>query len=346
MKAARLHEYDQTLKRDTLLRIEEQPEPKIEEPDEVIVRIGGAGLCRTDLHIIEGIWRSKVDRPLPYILGHENAGWVEHVGHTVRTVKPGDPVIVHPLVTDGTCPACRRGEDMYCVNGRFPGITVDGGFAQFLLTKERSVIKLPSGLDPQKLAPYADAGLSAYRAARKAARQLRPGMTVVVMGFGGLGHIAAQVLRNLCAARIIILETSERAMTLAEDLGFRERVMGGPGAVDDVRRLSDGGASVVIDFVGEKGTPEQAMAMLRKGGSYYVIGYGGKVNVPTLDLIVDELSIVGNLVGNYTELSELMTLAAEGKVTLATRTYSLDDVNEAMHDLINGRLPGRAVLVP
>jgi len=190
MKAARLHQFDETLTREELLRIEEVPEPKVQGPDDVIVRIGGAGLCRTDLHIVEGIWRSKLTPPLPYTLGHENAGWVEAVGEGVRTVKTGDPVIVHPLITDGTCLPCRRGEDMYCLNGRFPGASHDGGFAQFLFTRERSVLKLPSNLAPKDVAPYADAGLTAYRAARKAAASLRPGMAAVILGFGGLGHIA------------------------------------------------------------------------------------------------------------------------------------------------------------
>lgn len=346
MRAARLHKFDETLKREELLQLEELPDPQIQEPDDVIVRIGGAGLCRTDLHIVEGIWRAKVDRPLPYILGHENAGWVHDVGAAVRIVKPGDPVIVHPLATDGTCPACRRGEDMHCQNGWFPGISHDGGFAQFLRTKERSVIKLPANLEPKDVAPYADAGLTAYRAARKAAEILKPGMTAAIIGFGGLGHIAAQVLRSLCAGTIIIVDTSAQALKLAEDMGFEHRVMGGRGAVDDVRRLTEGGADAVIDFVGEKGTPEQGMAMLRRGGTYYVVGYGGAVQVPTIDLIFSEFNIVGNLVGNYPELSELMTLAAQGRVKLATRTYQLDQVNEAMHDLIGGRLTGRGVLVP
>ena len=346
MKAARLHTFDETLTREELLRLEELPDPKVQAPDDVIVRIGGAGLCRTDLHIVEGIWRAKVDRPLPYVLGHENAGWVQDVGETVRTVKPGDPVIVHPLLTDGTCPACRRGEDMHCQNGWFPGISHDGGFAQLLRTKERSVIKLPATLAPKDVAPYADAGLTAYRAARKASEILKPGMTAAIIGFGGLGHIAAQVLRTLCAGTIIIVDRSEQALQLAKDMGFEHRVMGGGSAVDDLRRLTGGGADAVLDFVGEKGTPEQGLAMLRKGGTYYVIGYGGMVQVPTIDLIFDEVSIVGNLVGNYTELSELMTLAAQGKITLATRAYPLNQVNEAMHALIEGRLTGRGVLVP
>ena len=346
MKAARLHAFDETLKRDQLLQLEELPNPQIQEPDDVIVRVGGAGLCRTDLHIVEGIWRAKVDRPLPYILGHENAGWVHEVGTTVKTVKPGDPVIVHPLVTDGTCAACRRGEDMHCQNSWFPGISHNGGFAQFLHTKERSLIKLPANLEPKTVAPYADAGLTAYRAARKAAEILKPGMTAAIIGFGGLGHIAAQVLRSLCAGTIIIVDTSEQALQLATDMGFQHRVLGGRGAVDDLRRLTDGGADAVIDFVGEKGTPEQGMAMLRRGGTYYVVGYGGVVQVPAIDMIFSEFSVVGTLVGNYSELSALMTLAAQGHVKLTTREYRLDQVNEAMHDLIAGRLPGRGVLIP
>ena len=346
MKAARLHQFDETLKRKELLQVEDVPEPQAREPDAVVIRVGGAGLCRTDVHIVEGIWRAKTNHPLPYILGHENAGWVEAVGEMVRTVKPGDPVIVHPLVTDGTCPACRRGQDMYCANSWFPGVTHDGGFAQLLRTKERSVLKLPSDLDPTEVAPHADAGLSAYRAARKASEALRPGTTAVILGFGGLGHISGQVLRSLCAAEIIVVDVLEGALSLASELGFQHRVLGGGGAVDGVRRLTGGGADVVLDFVAEKGTPDQAMAMLRRGGTYYIVGYGGTVQVPTIEMVSNEFSIVGNMVGSYSELSELMVLAAKGIVTLSTKTYRLDDVNEAMHDLIEGRLVGRAVLVP
>jgi len=169
MRAARLHAYDQPLQLDTV------PDPDIKGHHDVIVRIGGAGLCRTDLHIIEGIWQNKVEVQLPYILGHENAGWVEAVGDAVTSVHPGDAVIVHPLITDGTCEACRRGEDMYCANGVFPGINADGGFADYLLTSERALIKLAEGVDPIDVAPYADAGITAFRAAKKAARLLRPG---------------------------------------------------------------------------------------------------------------------------------------------------------------------------
>ena len=138
MKAARLHAYHEALK------LEEVGEPKIVGPLDVIVRIGAAGLCRTDLHIQEGQWAEKSQVVLPYTPGHENAGWVHEIGSAVTNVEVGDTVIVHPFITCGLCSACRRGDDMHCVNGSFPGINRDGGFADFLQTSARSVVKLGS----------------------------------------------------------------------------------------------------------------------------------------------------------------------------------------------------------
>ncbi len=134
MKAAVLYEFDPSLTSPQFVRYEEVPDPKIEKTTDVIVRIGGAGVCRTDLHIVEGIWRSKVDVQLPYIMGHENAGWVEEVGKGVEGFKVGDPVICHPLVTSGHCLACRRGDDMHATDSKFPGINANGGYAEYLLT--------------------------------------------------------------------------------------------------------------------------------------------------------------------------------------------------------------------
>ena len=341
MKAARLHAYDSPL------ALDDVPQPDLLGPGDVVVRIGGAGLCRTDLHIIEGIWREKVGVTLPYTLGHENAGWVEAVGEGVTTVREGDAVIVHPLVTCGVCPACRRGEDMYCANGSFPGITVDGGFAEYLRTNERALVKLAEGIEPKDVAPYADAGLTAYRAARKAAGILRPGQRVAVVGVGGLGHIALQVLHELCAAEVVAVDRSELALGLARELGAEHVVTGGEHAVEAVRELSGGeGVEAVIDFVGEGDSVDQGIAMLRRGGTYFAVGYGGHVHVPTIDVIFSEISVVGNLVGNYTELAELMALAAQGRVHLRTQAYRLDDINTAVDDLHHGRIQGRGVIVP
>jgi NAD+-dependent secondary alcohol dehydrogenase Adh1 len=347
MKAAVLHEFDEKLAGAEFVRYEDVPDPKIEKATDVIVRIGGAGVCRTDLHIVEGIWRSKVDVKLPYIMGHENAGWVEEVGSAVEGVRVGDPVICHPLVTSGHCLACRRGDDMHATDSKFPGINANGGYAQYLLTGERSLIKLPKSLEPKAVAPYTDAGLTAYRAAKKASRHLLPGEYVVVIGAGGLGHIGIQVLKALCAAEVIVIDRSDIALRLAKECGADRTVKGGPGELDEVMKLTKGhGAEAVIDFVGEGDAVAQGLAMTRNGGYYYIVGYGGKIDLPTIDMITSEKTIVGNLVGTYPELVELMALADRGLVNLATKEYPLSEANQALHDLHNGQIKGRAVLIP
>jgi NAD+-dependent secondary alcohol dehydrogenase Adh1 len=341
VKAVRVHEYG---KRPV---VEEVPEPKIENPLDVIVRIGGAGLCRTDLHVIEGQWAEKSQVKLPYTLGHENAGWVQEVGSAVSNVAPGDPVILHPLATCGLCRPCRAGDDVHCVNSIFPGIDTDGGMADYLRTGARSVVKLDPGLEPADVAALADAGLTAYHAVRKSRPLLYPGTRVVVIGAGGLGHIGIQCLLALVPAEIIVIDRNEKALQLARDLGAHHTVQADGKHVDAVKDLTGGeGAEVVLDFVGETGTESEGVQMLHRAGSYFVIGYGGHVDVPTIDIISSEINIIGNLVGSYNDLAELMTLAAQDKVRLHTTTYPLDAVDQAMDDLENGRLQGRGILVP
>ena len=347
MKAAVLHSYDESLTRDEFVRYEDVADPKIEGPTDVIVRIGGAGVCRTDLHVVEGIWRSKVDVVLPYIMGHENAGWVEEIGAGVTSVKVGDPVICHPLVTSGHCLACRRGDDMHATEARFPGINANGGYAEYLRTGERTLIKLPRSLAPKDVAPYTDAGLTAYRAAKKASRHLLPGEYAVVIGAGGLGHIGIQVLAALCAAEIIVIDRSDTALQLAKECGAHHLVKGDGTEVDQVLELTGGnGAQAVIDFVGEGDAVAKGLAMTRNAGSYYIVGYGGKIELPTLDMVTSEKSIIGNLVGTYAELVELMALADRGLVHLTTREYKLSEANQALKDLHHGKIKGRAVLIP
>lgn len=347
MKAAVLHQYNESLSGDSFVRYGDVPDPKIESPTDVIVRIGGAGVCRTDLHVVEGLWRGKVDVELPYIMGHENAGWIEAVGSAVSGMKVGDPVICHPLVTSGHCLACRRGDDMHADGSRFPGINADGGYAEYLRTNQRSLIKLPSTLAPKDVAPYTDAGLTAYRAAKKASRHLLPGEYAVVIGAGGLGHIGIQVLAALCAAEIIVVDRADAALQLATSCGAHHLVKADEQALERVLELTEGkGAQAVIDFVGEGEAISRGLAMTRNAGTYYIVGYGGRIELPSIDMITSEKSIVGNLVGTYAELVELMALADRGRVHLATREYPLKDANQALLDLHHGRIQGRAVLVP
>ncbi|WP_024285154.1 NAD(P)-dependent alcohol dehydrogenase [Cellulomonas sp. KRMCY2] len=341
MKAVRLHRYE------VRPVVEDVAEPVVTHPLDVVVRVGGAGLCRTDLHIVEGQWAPKSNVALPYTLGHENAGWVHAVGSAVEHLKPGDAVILHPLVTCGFCRACRAGDDVHCEAQAFPGIDSDGGMAELIKTSARSVVKLRPGVEPAAVAALADAGLTAYHAVKKALPLLHPGSTCVVTGAGGLGHLGIQCLRAMSATRIVVLDRNEEALALARGWGADETVVVDGSHVDRVLELTDGkGAEVVLDFVGERGAERDAWTMTRRAGSDFVIGYGGTVDVPTIDVISTERNVIGNLVGSYNDLVELMALAADGRVEMLTHTYPLDAVNDAMDDLEAGRLRGRGILVP
>ncbi|GAA3638233.1 NAD(P)-dependent alcohol dehydrogenase [Microlunatus ginsengisoli] len=341
MKAVRLHAYNS----DPV--VEEVPEPTVTGPLDVIVKIGGAGVCRTDLHIILGQWAEAMNQKLPYTIGHENAGWVHEVGSAVTNVAVGDTVILHPTPTCGLCRACRAGQDMHCVASVFPGLDSDGGMAELLLTSARACIKLEPSTRPQDVAALADAGITAYHAVRKAIPLLYPGTTCAVIGAGGLGHIGIQCLSALTATNIIVVDRNADALALAEKLGAHHTVLADGTQVDGVKDLTGGlGADVVLDFVAEEGAENQGFAMTRPAGSYFVIGYGGSLVIPTLDVISTERNIIGNIVGTYNELAELMVLAQAGKVTLHTKTYPLDAAPDALHDLDAGLVRGRAILVP
>jgi NAD+-dependent secondary alcohol dehydrogenase Adh1 len=273
---------------------------------------------------------------------------VHDVGSAVSNVEVGDAVIVHPHITCGLCRACRNGDDMHCVIPLFPGLDTEGGMAELLKTNARSVIKLPSGVEPQDVAAHADAGLTAYHAVKKALPLLYPGTRTVIIGAGGLGHIGIQSLKALSATELIVLDRSEEALDVARRLGADETVVADGSHVDKIMEMTDGrGAEVVLDFVGEMGAEKDGWNITARAGSHFIIGYGGTIEIPAIDVISTERNIIGNLVGTYNDLAELMTLQAQGKVSLQTHTYPLDAVNDAINDLNNGRIPGgRGILIP
>jgi NAD+-dependent secondary alcohol dehydrogenase Adh1 len=341
MKAVRLHAYHQQPV------VQDVPEPAVKGPFDVVVKIGGAGVCRTDLHIIEEQWAEKSGVTLPYTIGHENAGWVHEIGSAVSNVAVGDTVILHPTPTCGLCQACRAGDDMHCVDSTFPGINTDGGMAEYLLTSARACIKLNPSTKPSDVAALADAGITAYHAVRKAVPLLYPGTVCVVNGAGGLGHIGIQALTALTATTIIVVDRNEDALKLASSLGADHTVVADGKHVEAVLDLTSGnGAEVVLDFVAEQGAQQDAFAMTRRAGSHFVIGYGGNIDIPTIDIISTERNVIGNLVGTYNDLAELMVLAQAGKVTLHTKQYPLDAALDALADLDAGRVRGRAILTP
>ena len=328
------------------LELVERPLPELTRPDHVLVKVGGAGVCATDLHAMDGLME-PAGVSLPRVLGHENAGWVEAVGDFVHTVAVGDPVIVYSPYSCGLCVACRRGDDMHCDNHDFLGLSLDGGFAEYLLVTERQLIKLPPGLDPADVAPHADAGITAFHAVRRIAHLARPGTTAVVLGVGGVGHIAVQLLRELGSSRVVAVDTDERRRRLAREVGADEVIEGGDAAESAVRELTDGrGADLVLDFVGTQATHDAGVAMLARAGTFSIVGYGGTVSAPSIALVASEQCLMANLVGSWSDLWELIQLHERGKIELRTERHPLSAVNDVLAKLADGDVTGRAVLVP
>ncbi len=340
MRVALLTEYHRPLE------LVERPQPEPRGPHDVVIRVGGAGVCQTDLHAIDGHMEAAGVR-LPLVLGHENAGWVHAVGGAVTTAAVGDPVLLHAAYTCGLCVPCRRGLDMHCERGQFSGLTRDGGFAEYLLADERSLVKLPAGVEPAEVAPHADAGITAYHAVKKLLPRLEPGTTAAVIGIGGVGHIGLQLVRVLGSSRVVAVDSDGRRRQLARELGADE-VLGDQGdAADAVRELTGGaGADVVFDFVGSDETHALGLRMLARRGVLSLVGYGGTMQVPSIGLISAETAIAGNLVGSWIDLWEVLQLHARGAVTLRTETHPLERVNEVLDRLRQGDITGRAVLVP
>jgi NAD+-dependent secondary alcohol dehydrogenase Adh1 len=303
-------------------------------------------VCATDLHAIDGEME-PAGLSLPVVLGHENAGRVAAVGDLVSTVAVGDPVLISPPHTCGLCVACRRGHDMMCERHQFTGLTVDGGFAEYVVVSERSIVPLPAGLDPVDVAPYSDAGITAYHAVKRLAHLVVPGSTVVALGIGGVGHVGLQLLRELgSGGTIVAVDPSPARRALAAGLGA-DAVLDADGVADAVRDLSGGrGADLVMDFVGNDQTHATGMEALVRGGTYSIVGFGGTVTVPSAAMVGNENTIVGNLVGSWIDLWEVMQLHVRGKLTLKTERHALEDVNDVLAKLREGEVTGRAVLTP
>ena len=348
MRAARLVGYEKPFEIDTI------PDPTILEPTDVIVKVGAAGFCRTDIHLylgeFAGFHKSLGVDALPWVCGHENAGWVVEVGPAVRHISIGDTVLLHPQGTCGYCHACRAGDDMHCSAPIFPGLSAQGGFAEYVRTNARAVVPIPPELSPLQVVPLADGGLTAYRAVKRALPLAHPGTTTVVIGAGGLGHIGIQALRALSQTEIVVVDRSERALEHALGWGADKAVLSRAdhSHVAEIRDHTHGaGADVVLDYVGEGGAELEAVDMLGPNGVDIIAGYGGTLVAEIQPkILTPEASFVGTIVGTYNELVELVHLVRRGAVRPEWTTFPLEGVNDAMAALESGRITGRGVLVP
>ena len=232
---------------------------------------------------------------------------------------------------------------MHCDQHQFTGLTRDGGFAEYVLVDERSLLKLPAGVEPAEVAPHSDAGITAYHAVKKLLPRLVPSSTTAIIGVGGVGHIALQLVRILGGGTVIGIDTDERRRSLARELGAHEVLADAA----DVREATNGaGADVVLDFVATDATHAAGLDVLARRGLYSTVGYGGLISVPSVAMVVGETAIAGNLVGSWIDLWELLQLHGRGEIELRTETHPLDAVNDVLDALREGEITGRAVLVP
>jgi propanol-preferring alcohol dehydrogenase len=327
------------------MRVEEveTPEPG---PGEVLVRIGGAGVCHSDLHIIQG------DIPLlgdePKVLGHENAGWVESAGPGAGSFEHGEPVVVFGGWGCGLCRRCLGGEEQLCDSGRWAGLGPPGGYAEYLLVPSaRHLVRL-GDLDPAEAAPLTDAALTPYRAVKKVAPRLLEGGWSLVIGAGGLGQMAIQFLKLLTPAGVIVADLAadkrEAALALGADVVVDPAA---PGVAEEIRHATSGeGAAVVLDVVGDERTLGLAAASLGFKGELVIVGLANGAVPFSFFAWPPESLVTTSHWGTRNELEEVVAHAAAGRLQLRVERARLEDVNDVVARLAAGEVDGRAVLVP
>ena len=342
MKAARIHDYDKPLV------IEQVDYPRLEDSSGVIIKISGSGFCHSDLRIISG--ERKLPFKLPYILGHENSGYVQELGENVVGLKKGDPVLVYGGWGCRKCPVCLSGNEQLCDKPRWPGLSPEyqGGFAEFLYVPSYKYLIKVANNDPANLAALTDAGLTAYHAVRKA-RELRPSASnTVVVGVGGLGGYAVQFLKLLSDSTVIAVDTADQKIELAKELGADYARIAKPSLTEDILKLSHGqGVDVVLDFVGSNSTIEFALKVLGKHGAYIVVGLGGgNLELAATSLIRSELTFSGSRWGSYKELNEVYRFYQTNQLRILSQKRPLEEINQVAKEMKNAEISGRVVLIP
>ena len=325
------------------------PEPG---PGQILVKVGGAGACHSDLHLME---RPAPKRPirLPFTLGHENAGWVEKLGPGATGFAPGDPVIVYGPWGCGACKNCRMSLENYCENAggtaRGGGLGgYDGGMAPYLLVPSTRFLVPLETLDPREAAPLTDAALTSYHAVKRSLHLLGAGSTAVVIGAGGLGQMAIQLLPALSGATTIVaVDNSPGKLETAKQLGANEGLLSGDEAVKRIKDMTRGqGANLVIDMVGVNPTLQMAAQVARTLGHLTIVGLGGGALPVNFFGPPHECSVASPYWGSITELMEVVSLAQAGKIRMLVEHFPLERASEAYRLLHDGKINGRAVVTP
>ncbi|WP_394436374.1 NAD(P)-dependent alcohol dehydrogenase [Streptomyces sp. SGAir0957] len=324
------------------------PEPG---PGQVLLKVTAAGVCHSDIAVMS--WPAEgFPYELPLTLGHEGVGTVAALGAGVGGLEEGDSVAVYGPWGCGTCAPCAQGKENYCLRAdelgiRPPGLGAPGSMAEYMLVDDARHLVPINGLDPVATVPLTDAGLTPYHAIKRSLPKLVPGSTAVVIGTGGLGHVAIQLLRAMSATRVIALDVSEDKLELARKVGAHEAILSNGEAAGKLKEMTGGiGAEAVFDFVGVQPTVELAGAVAAIEGDVTIVGIGGGTLPVGFGATNFEVSVTAPYWGSRGELIEVLDLARAGAVSVHTETYSLDDAPLAYERLHDGKINGRAVILP
>ena len=349
--SARIHEYQKPLSLDNISI------PKITHGEQVLVKVGAAGLCHSDLHLINGEWKEVIPIDLPKTPGHEVAGWVDEIGNSVPLdlLKKGDLVAVFGGWGCGTCFYCKGGDEQMCIYAKWPGLSsFDGGYSEFILVSSyRFLVKVDKSKNtkPENLAPLTDAGLTPYRAIKKIKHLLGPGKSIAVFGIGGLGSYGVQYASILGGGSTVIsLDRSDEKLELAHNCGsdYVINLKKISNIKGEVMKITAGkGIDVVIDCVGAESTISDSIRVISKGGAIVVVGlFGSLMKAPVAPLVLNEYKIIGSIWGNYNELCEVIELQIQGKIKSNIRNFKLEEINQAIDLLKQGQIVGRGVIIP
>ena len=333
MKAAVVHEFGQPLV------IEDVPTPE-PGPGQVLVKIEACGVCHTDLHAAEGDWPAKPSPP--FIPGHEGVGVVAALGSGVTAVKEGDRVGVPWLHTAcGHCRHCISGWETLCASQQNTGYSVNGGFAEYALADPAFVGHVPESVEFAAAAPILCAGVTVYKGLKET--EARPGQTVVIIGIGGLGHLAVQYARAM-GLHVIAVDISDEKLELARNSGAELII--NAAETDPVEAVQDvGGAEGVLATAVSPKSISQGVGMLCPGGTMSIVGLPpGNFELPIFETVLHRKTVRGSIVGTRLDLQEALAFAADGDVHSHYSTDSLDHINAIFDQMRAGTIEGRIVM--
>ncbi len=346
MRAIRLHEFGAP----EVMQVEDVPDPK-PGPGQVLLKVTAAGLCHSDEVVMN--WPAQAfPYSLPLTLGHEGAGVVAALGDGVQHLAIGESVAVYGPWGCGRCHNCAQGKENYCTNAaaegiRPPGLGSPGALAEYLLIDNARHLVPLGDLDPVVNVPLTDAGLTPYHAIKNALPKLGAGSTAVVIGTGGLGHVAVQILRAITGATVIALDINEEKLELAREVGAHHAILSNADSVTAIKDLTGGlGVSAIFDFVGAQPTVEIAGAAAAAEADISIVGIaGGALRVGIMTTAWD-VSVRAPYWGSRAELIEVIELARRGQINVEVQRFSLDEAPHAYELLHEGKIRGRAVIVP